>query len=84
MSGIAPGSYLAYGIDIPEAVKNEIISGLKRGRVDETQDSSGASPKDWKTVDSSDSLKSVSRSKYKCSLCGQVITPQVCLSGCTL
>ena len=70
MSGIAPGSYLAYGIGVSEASRNE-IAGVKRSRIDEPQDNS-SDLKNWKSVESNDSLKGVARSKYKCSLCGQV------------
>ncbi len=74
MSGIAPGSYLAYGIGIAESVRNDLVSGTKRERPEDgLGDGNGSTaPKSWRSTESIDSLKAVSRSKYKCSLCGQV------------
>ena len=74
MSGIAPGSYLAYGINVQSA-RNEII-GVKRERTDDVQGLNSSSLKGWKSVESSEALKAVARSKYKCSLCGQVDSTQ--------
>eukprot|EP00292_Cryptomonas_paramecium_P014841 CAMPEP_0113701376 /NCGR_PEP_ID=MMETSP0038_2-20120614/24540_1 /TAXON_ID=2898 /ORGANISM="Cryptomonas paramecium" /LENGTH=141 /DNA_ID=CAMNT_0000625261 /DNA_START=122 /DNA_END=543 /DNA_ORIENTATION=+ /assembly_acc=CAM_ASM_000170 len=78
MSGIAPGSYLAYGIPI-EAIRNESIVGAKRERPDEIPTQTMSST--WIVAERNDILKrEASRTKYKCSLCGQAKKGHVCMA----
>ncbi len=82
MSGIAPGSYFSF--DISDKMGIDITKvGVKRNlELEEALDSNGTlltsetSMQAWRHGDTSDSSKSFTRSKYKCSHCGQVV-PQL-------
>mmetsp|Transcript_48163 Transcript_48163/g.100693 ORF Transcript_48163/g.100693 Transcript_48163/m.100693 type:complete len:88 (+) Transcript_48163:384-647(+) len=78
MSGIAPGSYFSF--DISDKMGIDITTvGVKRNfELEEELDTNGTlltnetSMQTWRHGDPSDPSKSFTRSKYKCSHCGQV------------
>jgi hypothetical protein len=84
MSGIAPGSYFSFdisdkmGIDISTVGVNRNLELEEALYTNGTLLTTNTSMQTWRHGDSSDPSKSFTRSKYKCSHCGQVVSQPSC------